>query len=430
MIRARLCFEKLYPTRVLKTSRLLASCSGNLRLIPVLLGVLISAALSRSAESVMLTDVPDYTWYAGCFGTASGNLMGYWDRHGFPDFYTGPTAGGVAPLNSNEANRGIRSMWASRAGFDGRPENEPGHIDDYWSFYQDDLFKSYESTAPDPYLVAGRQEHPPDCIGDFIGLSQKKWANLNGECDGNIDAMSFVFWAGDGSKRVNFMPAQQGAVAVPDIPSGLRAWTRFRGYESDVFSQLTDFNPSVPPGSGFSFQDLRAEIDAGYPVLLFLQRYDQMFRSLPGMDRANPFIHGMLAYGYYVGDDGAEYVRYKTSWGSSGDNTLSRWSAIPWQANLPVRGVIGFRPLPRITSAVRAHNTFTVHWDGPSSVLSNTVFRTATRIHVYQLEKATRLDPPDFMPVSEPTTERSITLSDCCDDKAAFFRLRLDVIPQ
>src|SRR5438552_18554802 len=83
-------------------------------------------------ESVMLTEVPDYLWYAGCFGTASGNLMGYWDRHGFPNFYTGPTAGGVAPLDSRGGNYGIRSMWASKAGEDGRPADQPGHIDDYW----------------------------------------------------------------------------------------------------------------------------------------------------------------------------------------------------------------------------------------------------------------------------------------------------------
>src|ERR1043165_4967729 len=73
-----------------------------------------------ATENVLLTGVPDYTWYAGCFGTASGNLMGYWDRHGFPDFYTGPTGGGVAPMNTIGSNVGIRSLWASKAGMDGR----------------------------------------------------------------------------------------------------------------------------------------------------------------------------------------------------------------------------------------------------------------------------------------------------------------------
>src|SRR3954465_7690350 len=111
-----------------------------------------SAILPVSAGvDVLLTEVPDYTWDAGCFGTASGNLMGYWDRHGLPQFYTGPTAGGVAPLNSNGPNLGIRSMWASKAGLDGRPADQFGHIDDYWLFYRDDVAFSYESTVPDPY---------------------------------------------------------------------------------------------------------------------------------------------------------------------------------------------------------------------------------------------------------------------------------------
>ena len=39
-----------------------------------------------AAQNVMITEVPDYSWYAGCWGTAGGNLMGYWDRHGLPDF--------------------------------------------------------------------------------------------------------------------------------------------------------------------------------------------------------------------------------------------------------------------------------------------------------------------------------------------------------
>src|SRR3954469_9832969 len=100
----------------------------------------------RADVDVYLLDVPDYDWYAGSPGTASGNLMGYWDRHGLPNFYTGPTADGVAPLTSNEANAGIRSMWASSAGFDGRPFGQFGHMDDYWL--------KYESTAPDPYVTA------------------------------------------------------------------------------------------------------------------------------------------------------------------------------------------------------------------------------------------------------------------------------------
>lgn len=388
------------------------------------IAVLLAASPCWSATNVLLTETPDYSWFAGCFGTASGNLMGYWDRHGFPNFYTGPTADGVAPLDSRGNNHSIRSLWASKAGFDGRPSDRPGHIDDYWVSYRDDLNYSYESTAPDPYLKDGRPEHAPDCIGDFIGLSQKKWTNLNGECDGNIDAMAFVFWDTNGGKRVNFVPPPQEGSPVRDIPSGYIDWTRHLGYECDVFSQLTDFNPTIPAGQGFTFADLKAEIDAGYPVLLYMQRFDQLSRVLPDMPRGNPYLHGMLAYGYYISDEGAQYVRYKTSWGSSGENTLSRWDAEIWQAQLPVRGVIGYHPLPKITKILPKDQGLTIEWHGPSSVLSNLVTRTSAPLHWYVVEKAALLDPASFVDVSEPTSERTITIDRCCEE-AAFFRVRL-----
>ena len=65
-----------------------------------------------------LLEVPDYEWHLGCFGTTTGNLAGYWDRHGMPNCYTGPTSDGVAPLDSQirNGNYGIRSLWASQAG--------------------------------------------------------------------------------------------------------------------------------------------------------------------------------------------------------------------------------------------------------------------------------------------------------------------------
>src|SRR5688572_2650836 len=89
------------------------------------------ASDARAQRYVYILDVPDYDWHAGCFGTATGNLAGYWDRNGFPNFYTGLVGGGLAPLNSFGGNTGIQSLWASQAGQDGRPVSKPGHMDDY-----------------------------------------------------------------------------------------------------------------------------------------------------------------------------------------------------------------------------------------------------------------------------------------------------------
>ena len=388
------------------------------RLVRGLIATSIIFAAAHSlpaATNVYLTEVPDYDWWRGCFGTASGNLMGYWDRHGFPDFYTGPAAGGVAPLNSFGSNAGIRSMWASHAGFDGRPADQPGHDDDYWV--------DYESIAPDPYVTAGRAEHAPDCIGDFIGLSQNKWTDLDGECAGNIDAFSFVFWDKAGDRRVNYVPPSPNGQSITDIQSGLKAWTEYRGNECEVFTQLTDFNPEVPAGKGFAFDDLRAEIDAGYPVLLFMQKATEKFRTLATMIKANPHIHGMLAYGYFIADSGARFVRYRTSW-ASGDNMVSEWNSKFWQADLPVRGVIGYHPLPQIKNVSFANRAVTIRWDGPDSNLFNLEDGAAAPLHAYVVEQTAGLGVAGWTAVTAPLSEHTATIANCCDG-TTFFRVRL-----
>jgi len=368
-----------------------------------------------AGTNVYLTDVPDYDWWRGCFGTASGNLMGYWDRHGFPNLYTGPTAGGVAPLESFGPHAGIRSMWASAAGFDGRPANQPGHDDDYWI--------DYESTVPDPFLTAGRPEHPPDCIGDFIGLNQNKWTNLDGECDGNVDGFSFVYWDKSGNRRINFTPGPEAGLPARDIQSGLKAWTEYRGYSGEVFTQLTDFNPETPPGKGFTFEDLKAEIDAGYPVLLFLQPPNEKSRPIGPMTRANPHIHGMLAYGYVISDSDQRYVRYRTSW-ASGDKSLHQWNADGWEADLPVRGVIGYHPRPQIVNITHSQSSVTIAWHGPAAQLYDAVNDTNIALDSYVVEKATSLDFKDAAPVSADIAGQSVTITNCCD-ASTFFRIRL-----
>jgi hypothetical protein len=365
-----------------------------------------------ATENVIITDVPDYAWYAGCFGTASGNLMGYWDRNGFPNFYTGPTTGGVAPLNSNGTNQGIRSMWASMAGFDGRPADKPGHLDDYWENFDGDFLTGYESAATDPYVVADRPEHAPDCIGDFIGASQNKWADLDGECHGNINAFSFNFWDKQGGRRENFTPAE----GYRDIQSGWRAWTKSRGYQANVFSQLADFNPNTPAGTGFTFENLKTEINAGYPVMLFLQNHDEFSRA----GGINPEVHGMLAYGYIETDSGVRYVRYRTSWGS-GDQSTASWGSGIWEANLQMRGVIGFHPMPQITSIAPATDGLHVKWDGPSSTLRNISTGATTQVHWYVIEKSDSLTSENFTTVSDPSPTRETILP----TGPGFYRVRL-----
>ncbi|MBI5388027.1 MAG: hypothetical protein HZA90_25465 [Verrucomicrobia bacterium] len=382
---------------------------------PVVL--LIQMAMPAWADrEVWLTGVPDYHWVAGCFGTAAGNLMGYWDRHGFPDWYTGPTAGGTAPLNDYGTNAGIRALWVSQAGVDGRPADQPGHMDDF--------YVGFDQTDPDPHVTAHRKEHSPDCIADFIGMSQRRWTNMNGECDGNVDGYAFVYWDRSGARRTNFTPSTDAGMPPRDLQSGLRAFSEYRGGRADSFSQLTDFNPTVPAGRGFTFADMKAEIEAGYPVLLFLQNFSVYSADRPGLPRGNPDLHGMLAYGYAEYPSlGIQWVYYRTSW-ASGDGVHSQWDDGTWQAGNPLRGVVGYHPRPRIRSATRTENTVTITWDGPSSQLYDADTEATTLLHRYQVERSLGMTPATWSAAGEPTTDRSLTLTNCCAN-ASFYRVRL-----
>jgi hypothetical protein len=391
--------------------------------LAAVIGLFVCAVIMpvQADRDVYLLGVPDYHWYAGCFGTACGNLMGYWDRHGMRDFYTGPTAGGVAPLDDLGDNVSIRSLWASKAGVDGRPANRPGHIDDYWLFYNNDSSYSYESTAPDPYIAAGGKEHLPDCIGDFIGLSQKKWTNMGNECNGNIDAYSFVYWDMSGRRRSNYVPATNAGLPAVDIQSGLRVWAKSRGYDADVFTQLSDFNPESPSTNGFTYEDVKAEIDAGYPLLVFLQPVGQTSRVLDGQT-VNPPIHGVLIYGYQDYPD-APLVYIQTSWGTG--STFQGWTATPWlNIGLSVRGVIGFHPKPRVRSIYRNQTSITLEWDGPHSRLYNVLDETTTSVHRYQIQRSSTLAPNSWSDVGVLTTNLSSTFIDAAGS-SAFYRVKL-----
>ena len=163
--------------------------------------------------------------------------MGYWDRHGFPNLYTGPTSGGVAPLDNVDTEFWDFCNVGNSGGVRWQAVGQAGHIDDYWTFYSlaNEWPFSYESTEEDPHKIAGRREHLPDCVGDFIGLSQKKWTNMNDECDGNINSYAFVFWDKSGEKRVNYQPPFKAGSQPRDVPSGWRTWTRYEDITPTCF---------------------------------------------------------------------------------------------------------------------------------------------------------------------------------------------------
>jgi len=363
--------------------------------------------------NVYLADVPAYNWQYGCFGTASGIMMGYWDRNGFDNIYTGPTAGGVAPLNNAGGNATIRALWASQANYDGRGTNY-GHVNDY--------FDANSSEAPDPYVTGGWPEHSPDCIGDFMGLNQRRWTNMNDECNGNIDIYSFTYFATSGVRYVDFTPGPESGLPARDVQSGLRMYADYCGYASHSFSQLADVWQDTPAETGFTFEDLMDEIDAGYPVLLQLQEH--AYKRASGY---NPSLHAIVAVGYRITDAGTRQVRTRWGWSTSTSAyELDTWGsqmfygASTWSY---LRGVIGFRPVPLITTVSNTTNSITFAWDGPVSKLYDAISGSTATLHWYIVESAVDLETQPFVAVSDSTTERQLTVTNLTSDMN-FFRVR------
>jgi hypothetical protein len=244
--------------------------------------------------------VPAYDWSFGCSATSGAMIAGYYDRTGFPDMYTGPTNGGVMPMDNsswpkwNDGNRLLAQnpLAASRQGLDGRTTR--GSIDDYWV--------AYESAAQDPYLTNGWKQHTwGDAIGDYMKTSQSAFENVDGSTRffNNNSAAPLTC-----AEMESAVPAGIAGANVSDFDGtyGRKLFYEARGYTvTDCYNQKTDNNIS----GGFSFTQFKAEIDAGRPVMVNLEG------------------HTIVGVGYndssdtiYIHDTW-DYETYAMTWGGS-----------------------------------------------------------------------------------------------------------------
>ncbi len=96
---------------------------------------------------VVIPDVPAYNWYRGCGPTAAGMLLGYWDGQGFDDLVAG---------SAETQTSAVNDMMASS-----------GNYDDYC------LPIDYSpNMLPDKSEPPFGDEHPDNCIADFMDTSQ------------------------------------------------------------------------------------------------------------------------------------------------------------------------------------------------------------------------------------------------------------------
>ena len=242
-------------------------------------GVAEHIVTGASGNAVLLSEVPTSSWTYGCSATSAGMLFGYYDRHGYPEMYTGPGNGGLAPLSDLG---GRASLIATAAGLDGRDER--GHVDDYWIFT--------DAMGPDPYEDAWAEHAWGNCTADYMGTNQWKWDwDLNGTVDSNVDGATTFFYTTDGTRLYDYIPPVDYGLPQTALTHGLRLFAESRGYS--VRSNYTQQTDNRHP-NGFGFDEFMAEIDSGRPVMV----------QVTG--------HTMIGVGY---DEDAETIYLHDTWG-------------------------------------------------------------------------------------------------------------------
>jgi hypothetical protein len=204
---------------------------------------------------------PAFDWVFGCSATSGAMIAGYYDRNGYPNMYTGPTNGGVIPLDDTVWPHWLDSdnhdypscpLTASRNGLDGRTTR--GSIDDYWVSY-------YPGNELDPYITNGWSQHAwGGAIGDYMKTSQSAY--------GYNDGATGFYANWDSAIPLTCTEMEGHGISNNDGTYGIKLFYEARGYEvADCYAQQTDNKVS----GGFSFSQYKAEIDAGRPVMLHLQ---------------------------------------------------------------------------------------------------------------------------------------------------------------
>ena len=163
------------------------------------------------AGEVTLPAVPYLEWRDGCTPTAVGTVIAYYDAVGYPDLYSGDPYQMIASHSEN---------------------GEPRHYEDY--------ALPIETTVllPDKSELPAGDEHPSDCVADFMHTS----------------------WSVDG----NDYSATHTGMELPG----------FRGYWNLSYAEQQVWDESWMPMSWWQFT---AAIDAGYPVVADMLGHTALF---------------------------------------------------------------------------------------------------------------------------------------------------------
>ena len=244
-----------------------------------------------AAATNTISNVPALTWCFGCSATSAAMMFGHYDNSGYSNMYAGPTNGGVFPMTNaiwgtvviNTETRALCPLSATRLNLDGRTIR--GHVDDYWI--------QFGNADPDPFIGNWGEHSHGECTGDYMGTNQSSFSSSDG-------STTFYYYP-DGSPLYDYTGQEPNS---RDGCHGMRLFAESRGYTVDTnFSQY--IYPYGANTQGFTFDDFKAEINAGNPVLI----------QIVG--------HTMLGYGYddtgstiYIHDTW-NYDDHSMTWGGS-----------------------------------------------------------------------------------------------------------------
>jgi hypothetical protein len=252
------------------------------------------------AEGVnVLSSVPAFNWSFGCTATSAAMIAGYYDRTGYANMYTGPTNGGVVPMDNSSWPDWVDShgdtrhqcpLSATHNGLDGRTTK--GHVDDYWIYYG--------QPGPDPWDGNWAEHAYGDCTGDYMKTNQ--WFASEGF---NTDGSTVYYSYTDGSPLYESDIESYG-LDIYDGPYGFKQFYESRGYSvSSMYTQKIKGQGSNP-SLGFTYAQFCSEIDAGRPVMIHLAGH-----TIVGVGYDNSSSNLIYLH------DTWDYSTYTMIWGST-----------------------------------------------------------------------------------------------------------------
>ncbi|MFO8007214.1 MAG: PEP-CTERM sorting domain-containing protein [Candidatus Brocadiia bacterium] len=226
---------------------------------------------SPPGGAVYVSNVPEYHWWLGCSPTAAGMLFGFWDSQ-------------MGKSNLFTYGDGDGAFW-----------DETNMNEDNQDHYG--LNGGIPSCAT--HSMVASWEHRQ--AGAAVGLTHGTWDRDN---NGVVDPTDRASW----NCLADFMRTVDGGTYRSNMAQG---FIDYALWDAPTTGASESYNANAwtewESAGELTFDDYRAEIDAGYPVHV----------GIPG--------HSILGLGYYYEND-LPYVINWTTWGGWDDT----WGSVAW----------------------------------------------------------------------------------------------------